>query len=73
MEVLEKEKFVDEVSIFGNNMHIAVNDLYAGEEQIKSILMKKESVSVKRIDKIVPTLEDVFINLLEKDAKKDVK
>ncbi|MEI7811230.1 MAG: ABC transporter ATP-binding protein [Ignavibacteria bacterium] len=66
MEALEKEKFVDEVSIFGNNMHIAVNDLYTGEEQIKSILMKKELISVKRIDKIVPTLEDVFIHLLSK-------
>jgi ABC-2 type transport system ATP-binding protein len=69
MELLEKENFVDEVSIFGNNMHIAVNDKYTGEEEIKRILSEKNSIRVKRIDRIVPTLEDVFIHLLEKDKK----
>ncbi|MFO7445533.1 MAG: ABC transporter ATP-binding protein [Ignavibacteriaceae bacterium] len=68
MELLEKENFVDETSIFGNQMHIIVNDGYKGEEQIKNIL-SKNSISVKRINKIVPTLEDVFIHLLEKDKK----
>ncbi|MCU7495255.1 MAG: ATP-binding cassette domain-containing protein [Ignavibacteria bacterium] len=69
MELLEKENFVDEVSIFGNNMHIAVNDKYTGEEEIKRILSEKNSIRVKRIDRIVPTLEDVFIHLLDKDKK----
>ncbi|MGE5400238.1 MAG: ATP-binding cassette domain-containing protein [Ignavibacteriales bacterium] len=71
MEILEKENFVDEVSIFGNNMHIAVNDKFGGDEQIRNILSLKNSILVKRIDKIVPTLEDVFIHLLEKDKNKD--
>lgn len=69
MEILEKENFVDEVSIFGNNMHIAVNGKYGGEEEIRHILWDKNSIRVKRIDRIVPTLEDVFIHLLEKDKK----
>lgn len=73
MEILEKEDFVDEVSIFGNNMHIAVNSKYTGQEQISNILSSKNSIAIKRIDKIIPTLEDVFIHLLEKDTKKDVK
>ena len=65
MEILEKESFVDETSIFGNQIHIIVNDSYKGENQIRSEL-NKNSISVKRIDKIVPTLEDVFIHLLER-------
>ncbi len=65
MEILEKENFVDETSIFGNQIHIIVNENYNGKEQIKNEL-NKNSISVKRIDKIVPTLEDVFIHLLEK-------
>ncbi|MCU7511994.1 MAG: ABC transporter ATP-binding protein [Ignavibacteria bacterium] len=69
MEILEKEDFVDEVSIFGNNMHIAVNSKYTGEDEIRRILGEKNSIPVKRIDRIVPTLEDVFIHLLEKDKK----
>ncbi|MGE5354502.1 MAG: ATP-binding cassette domain-containing protein [Acidobacteriota bacterium] len=69
MEILEKEGFVDEVSIFGNNMHIAVNSKYTGEGEIRQILTEKNSILVKRIDRIVPTLEDVFIHMLEKDKK----
>jgi len=66
MEILEKENFVDETSIFGNHIHISVNDKYKNEEQIKNILTNQNSIAVKSIDKIVPTLEDVFIHLLEK-------
>lgn len=69
MEILEKEDFVDEVSIFGNNMHIAVNDKYKGENGIRDILTGRNSIRVSRIDRIVPTLEDVFIHLLEKDKR----
>ncbi|MEJ2615656.1 MAG: ABC transporter ATP-binding protein [Ignavibacteriaceae bacterium] len=65
MEILEKENFVDETSIFGNQIHIIVNENYKDKEQIRSKL-SKNSISVRRIDKIVPTLEDVFIHLLEK-------
>ncbi len=69
MELLEKENFVDETSIFGNQMHIIVNDEYKNEAQIKNILTQN-SIPVKRIDKIVPTLEDVFIHLLERNNPK---
>lgn len=65
MEILEKENFVEETSIFGNHIHISVNNKYTGEEQIRNILTNQNSIKVKSIDKIVPTLEDVFIHLLE--------
>jgi ABC-2 type transport system ATP-binding protein len=66
MELLEKENFVDETSIFGNQIHIIVNDLYKEENQIRNVLTSN-SIQVKRIDKIFPTLEDVFIHLLGKN------
>jgi drug efflux transport system ATP-binding protein len=65
MEILEKEDFVEETSIFGNHIHISVNNKYNGEQQIKSILTDQNSINVKSVYKIVPTLEDVFIHLLE--------
>ena len=65
MELLEKENYVDETSIFGNQIHIIVNENFRDEKQIRNIL-NENSISVKRIDKIVPTLEDVFIHLLER-------
>jgi ABC-2 type transport system ATP-binding protein len=70
LEILEKEDFVDETSIFGNNIHIIVNDKYTSDQQIKKILTDTHSIEIKRIDKIVPTLEDVFIHLLDKEYNK---
>jgi ABC-2 type transport system ATP-binding protein len=67
MEILEKEDFVDETSIFGNQIHIIVNDKYKDEDQVRNVL-KRNSINVIRIDKIIPTLEDVFIHLLEKKS-----
>lgn len=69
MELLEEEKFVEEISIFGNNIHLNVNELYKNEKQIISLLTGEHSIEVSRIVQIVPTLEDVFIHLLEKDKK----
>jgi len=66
LEILEQQSFVDETSIFGNKIHLIVNDNYNTTDQINKSLAEK-NISVKTIDKIIPTLEDVFIHLLEKD------
>ncbi len=67
MELLDKTDFVVDTSIFGNNIHISVNKNYKDETQIRSLFTGENSIQVKRIEKITPTLEDVFIHLLEKD------
>ncbi len=67
MEILEKEDWVGETSIFGNNIHVILNDNSRGEKDIRHILTEKNSIAVHHVDKIIPTLEDVFIHLLEKD------
>lgn len=72
MEILEKEDWAGETSIFGNYIHVILNDNSKGEKDIKEILTSKHSIAVHRVDKIIPTLEDVFIHLLEKDNKKNV-
>jgi ABC-2 type transport system ATP-binding protein len=66
LSILEKAVFVDETSIFGNQIHIIVNNKYSGKEQIKSLLESK-NIIVKTIENIIPSLEDVFIHLLEKN------
>jgi len=65
LSILEKASFVDETTIFGNRIHIIVNDKYSGKEQVESLLTKN-NITVKSIESIVPSLEDVFIHLLEK-------
>lgn len=68
LQLLEKQDFVSETSIFGNNIHIITNSNLKGESQIQQIC-QMNAITVKKINKIVPTLEDVFIHLLEKGKK----
>jgi ABC-2 type transport system ATP-binding protein len=65
LEIISKENFVDETSIFGNSIHISVNDLFQNKDQIIQIL-GSSSIKVHKVEEISPTLEDVFIHLLEK-------
>ena len=64
MEILEKEDWVGETSIFGNYIHIILNDNLKSDKDIIEVLTNRNSINVYRISKIVPTLEDVFIHLL---------
>jgi ABC-2 type transport system ATP-binding protein len=68
MQTLEKEDFVSETSVFGNNLHIIVNKKYRNTDQIRAVFSHSD-VSIRRIDTIVPTLEDVFIHLLDQDKR----
>lgn len=68
MEILEEAEFVNDISIFGNNIHLSVDKGFENFELIKNQI--KNISEVRRIEKIVPTLEDVFINLLEKTYNK---
>jgi ABC-2 type transport system ATP-binding protein len=72
LDILSKEKWVDETSVFGNFIHVSVKDETEGRRLINRILAGEHSINIKRIDKIVPTLEDVFIYLLEKGVKNNV-
>jgi len=65
IEILSKEFFVEEVNIFGNSIHISVNNFYQSEEQIKNVL-SANSINVIRVSEVSPTLEDVFIHLVDK-------
>ena len=73
LDLLSKQSWVDETSIFGNYIHVSVKDDDEGRKNIKKILTDENSIKISRIDKIVPTLEDVFIYLLEKDTKKNAE
>lgn len=65
IEILSKEFFVEETNIFGNSIHISVNNFYRSEEQIINVL-SANSINVLRVSEVNPTLEDVFIHLVDK-------
>ena len=77
LEILEQEYYPGNISIFGNSLHVTLNESHSTdtENEIKIIsdTIKNHSiVRINSIQRIEPSLEDVFIHLLEKKAA-DVK
>ena len=68
LELIKDLSFIEEVSIFGNNIHVNVTDEKSAKINLKNIL-KENLITVMRIDEISPTLEDVFIHLLERPTQ----
>lgn len=62
MEILQKEGI--EAAIFGNLIHAVVADARSGIPRVKRIL-ESSNIKVAGIEKISPSLEDVFVTLIE--------
>jgi ABC-2 type transport system ATP-binding protein len=62
MEALEKHGF--ETAVFGSLLHATVENAKAAVPRIWQVL-GDANVTVHRIEKIVPSLEDVFVTLIE--------
>ena len=67
LEVLRKEPWVLETSIFGTALHIGVADEAEGRRLVLQRLAR-EGIVPERVDRIVPSLEDVFIHKIEEQA-----
>jgi len=63
LEVLTAEPAAREVAIFGAALHVLVEN-EAAEAQVRASL-ETAGVTVRRIEAIVPSLEDVFVALIE--------
>ena len=67
LEVLQKEPWVLETSIFGTSLHVSVADEEEGRRLVRERLAR-EGIVPQRVDRIVPSLEDVFIHKIEEHA-----
>lgn len=67
MTALETEPWVLKTSLFGTLLHVGVADEKDGRGRIASTLMAK-GLGAGRVSRISPSLEDVFLHLLERDA-----
>ena len=65
-ERLEKEDWILEASVFGDRLHVVVADAEDGKRRIVELL-EREGNSPAAAERIVPSLEDVFIHSIEKD------
>jgi ABC-2 type transport system ATP-binding protein len=62
MESLERQGI--ETAVFGSVLHATVEDAKSAIPRIWKI-MGESHITVSRIEKIVPSLEDVFVTLIE--------
>ena len=63
MESLRREAWVIETSIFGAAFHVSTTEQHAGPERLRRAL-SAHGFTVERIERIVPSLEDVFVHLI---------
>jgi ABC-2 type transport system ATP-binding protein len=69
MEKIETQSWAVETSIFGTSIHVNVEDEESAKANIRSLL-SSHRIDVVNIERITPSLEDVFIYLLEQQTKK---
>jgi ABC-2 type transport system ATP-binding protein len=69
MRALENVPGIGDVAVFGGGLHVTVDDLKSGMHSIRSRLLEK-GIAVRRLEKILPSLEDVFVALIEAEEKK---
>jgi ABC-2 type transport system ATP-binding protein len=69
MRALEHAPGVLEVAVFGKGLHVSVGELEAGMAGIRSRL-EAANIGIHRLDRIQPSLEDVFVALIEQEERK---
>jgi ABC-2 type transport system ATP-binding protein len=68
VEALEQEPYVIEASVFGTRLHVVVADAEEGRRRILERLGADGNVPAT-VDRIVPSLEDVFIHTVEQRSR----
>jgi ABC-2 type transport system ATP-binding protein len=64
MGEIERVPGVKEVALFGKGLHVVAEDGEATAEAVRSLL-RERGYEIARVEKIVPSLEDVFVSLIE--------
>jgi len=64
MTLLERVPTVKETALFGKGLHAVASNAEAAIAGIRAAIAR-EKIQLTRIERIVPTLEDVFVSLIE--------
>lgn len=64
MEAIQSLPGVKEVALFGRGLHVVATDAAAAVQGVQSALSRMGHAK-PRVERIVPTLEDVFVSLIE--------
>jgi ABC-2 type transport system ATP-binding protein len=70
MDLIERLDMAKDVALFGNGLHVVVSGGHSAEPTIRETL-HNAGISVARIESITPSMEDVFVSLIEARDKLD--
>jgi ABC-2 type transport system ATP-binding protein len=68
LEIVRVQPWAHETSLFGTSLHVMVKNEESGTSSIKEILSER-GIAPRSIERIMPSLEDVFLYLLDKEAE----
>ena len=68
LDVLQGQPWALETALFGDTLHVRVEDEARGAESIRTTLAAR-GIAVAQVGKIEPSLQDVFIDLVEHQAQ----
>jgi ABC-2 type transport system ATP-binding protein len=68
MKAIEKLPGVTGVAVFGGGLHVTVDDSDAASPAIRAALGEAR-VSILRMERISPSMEDVFVALIEQEER----
>ena len=69
MRALENVAGVLDVAVFGGGLHVSVDDGDAVRQRIREALRAK-NIAVRKLEPIEPSMEDVFVALIEAEERK---
>jgi ABC-2 type transport system ATP-binding protein len=70
MQLLQGETGVLDVAVFGAGLHVSVEDVAASTALIRRVL-EKQKIEIRRLEPILPSMEDVFVALIEAEDQKN--
>jgi ABC-2 type transport system ATP-binding protein len=68
LERLEREGAVREAALFGSLLHAVVGDAARDAGRVRAVL-EAAGLAVKAVERIAPSLEDVFVSAIEADGE----
>ena len=68
LDLLKKESWISESAVFGDGLHVIGEGKVDLEREVNA-LFQKHGILLKRMGWIRPSLEDVFVSLIEKEGK----
>jgi len=68
MRALENVPGIGDVAVFGGGLHVSVNEPESAINEIRNRLRAK-AIDIHTLEKILPSLEDVFVALIEAEEK----